>query len=63
MRVPQISAEEMSAYMHTARERWLAEQRQLELRRKHAWELALEAARLLKEKYAVRRVVVFGSLL
>ena len=59
----QISAEEMSVYIHTARERWLAEQQELELRRKRAWELAIEAGRRLKEKYGVPRVVVFGSLL
>ncbi|MEM3432735.1 MAG: nucleotidyltransferase domain-containing protein [Candidatus Methanomethyliaceae archaeon] len=60
---PHIPAEAMSAYRRTARERWLAEQRKIEQRRKRAWELANKAARLLKEKYAVYRVVVFGSLL
>lgn len=58
----QLSAEEMERYRHTARVRWQAEQRRREVRRLAAWDLAREAAALLKREYGVQRVVVFGSL-
>ncbi len=54
--------EEMEVYKRTARARWQAEQRQVEERRRRAWELARQAAELLREEFDVERVVVFGSL-
>lgn len=57
-----IPAEEMEHYKRAARARWQREQRQREKRREHAWQLAREAAALLKREYGVQRVVVFGSL-
>ncbi len=54
--------EEMDIYKRTARARWQAEQRQLAERRQRAWELARQAAELLRERFGVQRVVVFGSL-
>lgn len=58
----QISAEQMERYRRTARVRWLAEKRRRDHRREYAWRLARQAASLLKEKYGVQRVVLFGSL-
>jgi uncharacterized protein len=59
----QISAEQMKAYRHTARQRWQAEQAQLARRHDRAWELARQAAEMLRRDFAVARVVVFGSLM
>lgn len=52
----------MAEYRATARRR--AEQRREERvhRRDRAWDVAREAARILKEEYQVGRVLVFGSL-
>jgi predicted nucleotidyltransferase len=58
----QISAQEMQEYKRTARQRGHAEQAQLARRREHVWELARQAADVLKRDFAVARVVVFGSL-
>jgi len=52
----------MRVYKRTARARWQAEQQQLAERRQRAWELARQAAELLRERFGVQRVVVFGSL-
>jgi predicted nucleotidyltransferase len=58
----QISAEQMQVYRRTARQRWQAEQAQLARRRERAWELARQAAEMLRRDFAAVRVVVFGSL-
>lgn len=58
----QIAAEEMEQYRRTARARWQRERKRSEARRERAWQLARQAATLLKEAYDVQRVVVFGSL-
>lgn len=58
-----ISAEEMAVYKATARRRWEAEKQRNLARHAQAWELAREAAALLKRDFQVTRVVVFGSLL
>jgi predicted nucleotidyltransferase len=52
----------MAQYKRTARARWQAELQRQEVRREHAWQLARQAAALLKEVYGVQRVVAFGSL-
>jgi len=58
----QIRAEQMERYRRTARARWQAERKRGEIRRERAGQLARQAATLLKEKYSVQRVMVFGSL-
>jgi predicted nucleotidyltransferase len=58
-----ITPEEMEAYKRMARQRWQAEQEQLQSRRAKAEELARQAARLLKDQFGVSRVLVFGSLI
>ncbi len=58
----QILAEQMQEYRRTARARWQAEKKRQEARRERAWQLAHQAAALLKSEYGVQRVVLFGSL-
>lgn len=58
----QLSAEELERYRRTAHMRWQAQQQRSEARHATAWELARQAAALLKREYGVRRVVAFGSL-
>lgn len=58
-----ISAEEMAVYKAEARRRWEAEKQRNLARHARAWELAREAAALLRRDFQVTRVVVFGSLL
>jgi predicted nucleotidyltransferase len=52
----------MDAYLTAARMRQAAEQQALIRRAARAWELARQAANLLRTRYAVQRVAVFGSL-
>jgi predicted nucleotidyltransferase len=52
----------MEQYKRTARTRWLAEKEEERSRRQRAWQLAHQAAELLKTEYGVQRVVAFGSL-
>ncbi|MFN8499752.1 MAG: nucleotidyltransferase domain-containing protein [Anaerolineae bacterium] len=60
---PHISEEEMAVYKRTALRRLEAERRRRDARRVRGWELAREAAALLKRDYGAARVVAFGSLL
>ncbi len=59
----QIPFEQMQAYKRTAQVRWQAEETQRKQRHAEAWQLAHEAAKLLKNSFSVQRVVLFGSLL
>jgi predicted nucleotidyltransferase len=59
----QIPAEQMEQYKRTARARRQCELSAQKARRERAWQLAREAARLLREVYGAQRVVVFGSLI
>ena len=52
----------MARYKHTARLRHEAEQKAQAARRERAWQLARQAAVLLKKQYGVERVMLFGSL-
>lgn len=55
-------AKQMEQYKRTARAR---RQRELDVQKARlecAWQLAREAARLLRDVYGVQRVMVFGSL-
>lgn len=58
----QMSAENMRQYRHTAKMRYLADQALREVRCQRAWQLARQAATLLKDEYGVDCVVAFGSL-
>lgn len=57
-----ISIEQMARYRRTTHRRWQVEKERREHRRQRAWQLARQAAALLREKCAVERVVLFGSL-
>jgi uncharacterized protein len=58
-----ITPSKLAIYRKTARER---DAKLCELsngRMRHAWEIAHQAARILKEEFGASRVVLFGSLL
>lgn len=57
-----MPAEQMERYKRTARTRWQIERERRVVRRERAWQLARRAATLLKDKFGVHRVMVFGSL-
>jgi predicted nucleotidyltransferase len=59
----QITPSQLEIYRHSAREREAKLRIQLGERQYHAWEIARQAARILKEEFGASRVVVFGSLL
>lgn len=58
-----ITPAQLEKYRRSAREREIARNKQLVARRERAWELAHQAADLLKKEFSVTRVVLFGSLL
>ncbi|MCS6949259.1 MAG: nucleotidyltransferase domain-containing protein [bacterium] len=55
--------EEWRPYIETLRARDRAERERLQQRYQRAWELARQAAELLRRDFGATRVVVFGSLL
>jgi uncharacterized protein len=59
----EITAEELAAYRAGARRRQQAEREALIAREQRAWELAREAAELLRREMHADRVFVFGSLI
>jgi predicted nucleotidyltransferase len=58
-----FSAEQLAQYRQTATRRQLERASKMKPRMSKAWELAQMAAKVLREQYHARRVVVFGSLL
>ena len=58
----QISKQKMDIYKAAAELRWRQEQDALSLSYSQKWALAKKAAKLLKEKFGVQRVAVFGSI-
>lgn len=59
---PELTHLELAQYRKTARNRHEYEQKQLALRKERAWELARQAAVLLRTQYQADRIFVFGSL-
>jgi predicted nucleotidyltransferase len=59
----QITPSQLEIYRQTARQREAKLRIQLDERKHRAWEIARQAARILKEEFGASRVVVFGSLL
>ena len=59
----EISTKQMAVYRATARQRQQQKEQKLALRYQRAWEVAQRAAAILKEKFGVQRVVIFGSTL
>jgi predicted nucleotidyltransferase len=58
-----LSPDELAALREAARRRSRAEARAVAARETRAWALARAAAAVLREQFAVHRVVVFGSLI
>jgi predicted nucleotidyltransferase len=57
-----IPADSMKIYQETARRRQAEGSRRLTRRREHAWEVARQAAALLRRQFGAGQVLVFGSL-
>lgn len=55
--------EEWKPYIETLRQRDRAEKERVQRRYERAWQLAREAAEVLRRDFGATRVVVFGSLL
>ena len=58
----EVTREELAQYRANALKKYEEEQARLELRKQRAWDLARQAAQVLRTQYSVDRVVVFGSL-
>lgn len=58
----QLTRKEIEAYRRSFRKAREQESLELHQRRERAWSLARQAGEILKERYEVSRVVVFGSL-
>lgn len=59
----ELTPERLQQYRATARAHLAAEAEALAQRRARAWELAREAAALLRQRFGATRIVVFGSLI
>jgi uncharacterized protein len=57
-----LTAEELEVFRAAARRRQVEQRAALERRKQRAWELARQAATLLREQFEASRVAVFGSL-
>jgi predicted nucleotidyltransferase len=57
-----VTPEQMAVYRATARRHLRRQRQEMARRREQAWVVARRAARLLKEEYGARRVMLFGSL-
>lgn len=59
----ELSPEKINRYRATAVKRQEEMEAQVGQRRQKAWQLAQQAAQLLRDQFGVSRVVVFGSLI
>ena len=57
-----VSPKKMELFKATAKHRWEREQEQLASSFGQKWSLAKKAADMLKEKFGVHQVIVFGSI-
>lgn len=57
-----LSPEKLAVYRAAAHKRRQQERAEISRRREKAWQIARQAARLLREQFRVSRVVAFGSL-
>lgn len=57
-----ISETQMARYRASAQKRWRAEARALDDRYQRAWQVARNAAQILRQTNGATRVLVFGSL-
>jgi uncharacterized protein len=63
MSTPAFTPSQLSQYRQTARHRQAARSELVKIRMDAGWQVAHRAAKLLREEYHAKRVVVFGSLL
>ncbi|PPS40948.1 nucleotidyltransferase family protein [Chroococcidiopsis sp. TS-821] len=61
--IPSITNERMQAYIRNAQQQQQLLAEQMVQRYQRGWEVAREAAEILKREFGAERVVVFGSLL
>ncbi|MBI5649282.1 MAG: nucleotidyltransferase domain-containing protein [Chloroflexi bacterium] len=57
-----LPKKELETFRRAAERRSHLEEQELERRRRRAWQCARRAARLLKQDYGAKRLIVFGSL-
>ena len=58
-----LTPEQLAVYQASANAKKEQRRQQIMLRQQQGWEIAHQAARLLKEQFAAKRVILFGSLL
>ena len=63
IRVEELSPDKLAQYRRTALRRQKARASKIKVRMEKGWKLARKAAKVLREQYHAKRVVVFGSLL
>jgi uncharacterized protein len=56
-----LSTEQLQIYRETARQRQALTRQQLLQRQQYGWQVAHQAAGLLKVKFGAQKVVLFGS--
>lgn len=61
--MPRLPADKMQVYIETAKKRQQQQREMLRQRRIRGFQLAREAAQILRETFGVSRVVLFGSIL
>lgn len=59
----ELSPEELAQYRATVRRRQAEREQRQQARQQQGWQVAREAAQLLKQEFGVRQVWLFGSLL
>jgi uncharacterized protein len=59
----EISPEELAQYRETVRRRQAEREQQQQARQQRGWQVAREAAQVLKQEFGARQVWLFGSLL
>jgi predicted nucleotidyltransferase len=57
-----VTQAELKQYKETARKRWQQEQKKTVQLQERAWQVARQAAAILKDQFGVTEVIVFGSL-
>jgi predicted nucleotidyltransferase len=60
---PNLSTETIAGYRSTATRRIIAHQHEITIRKERAWELARQAAAMVRANFSATSVVVFGSLI
>ncbi|MGA7932397.1 MAG: nucleotidyltransferase domain-containing protein [Kovacikia sp.] len=59
----ELSPEELAQYRETVRRRQAEREQQQQTRQQRGWQVAREAAQVLKQEFGARQVWLFGSML